>query len=187
MDSLINFLDHLVASGDLSSTWIAVCLAVAGCGVLLFYLSKSLSLLVGIVKQYPSATSTQPDQASSIKTIIQDENKYVLKVIADFSDDFGETAKAISTQDADILDSLRDVESEIQKLAYLVATIKDNQAEEIRVHSDLHKDLNVLVAEMSESTSKYNEMARQIQTIQVDIASLHGTIIGLNTQRARLK
>lgn len=178
MGDLLKFLDDLVKSGGVSGNWIAACLGIAGVGFLFYYIVKSITILVAYFK--PSSNSVSKEELASMKVALQDDNKYVLKLLSDVHDKL----KAIEQTNSQVIEINRQLENELDKVSKLSDDIRELQTDEGKATTTIQRDLSSLV---SDSKAQYTEITRQVQSLQKDLASLHGTIIGLSTQRSRLK
>jgi septal ring factor EnvC (AmiA/AmiB activator) len=178
MDQLIKFLDHIVTSGGVSGVWLSGFIAIGGLGVLFFYVAKSVTLLSSHFKQPPNGVTK--DELSAVKASLQDDNKYILKILTDFTAHL----KSIEDSNTNVIELNHRLENEMEKVTKLTDDIKDLQDEEAKTNTVLQRDLSSLV---SDSRSQYIEVTRQVQSLHVDLSALHGLIVGLNTQRSRLK
>jgi phage shock protein A len=177
MDGLLKFLEDLISAG-VPKSWIAVCMGIAGLGFMFYYMVKSITLLTSYFKQ--PTTSATKEELEKVKTTLLDDNKYILKILGDVDD----RLKSIETSNDQVIEINRQLENELEKVSKLSDDIHDLQEEELKSSSVIQRDLTILV---SDSKAQYSEITRQVQALQKDLASLHGTIIGLNTQRSRLK
>jgi hypothetical protein len=178
MEALLKFLDTLVTSGGVSGVWLAACLGIGGLGVLFFYIVKSIMLLSTYFKTPDSNVSKQDIQ--TVKNALQDDNKYVLKLLEGVLD----RLKAIEQGNDQVVEINRQLENEIIKVNALVDRINDMQDEDLKASNSIKENLSSFVID---SKAQHFEVTRQVQVLQVDLASLTGTIIGLNSQRSRLK
>jgi hypothetical protein len=186
METLVKFLGDLLNTPGVSGTWITACLGVASVGVLVFYIIKSIILLQSHTK-VPDGIAMK-DDVTSARDTLQDDNKYVLKILEGINERIKRDVyeRLISLEDANdnLLEICRQLEAEMVKVQLLAQQLKTMQDEESKTSTEILHDVNGLV---SDSRAQHSELARQVQALQVDLASLHGTLIGLNTQRSRLK
>jgi len=186
MEALVKFLSDLINTQGVSGTWISVCLGVSSIGVLVFYIIKSIMLLQSHSK-VPDGLAMKED-VNSVKVVLQDDNKYILKILEGINERIKRDVyeRLISLEDANdnLLEICRQLEAEMVKVQLLAHQLKSMQDEESKASTEILHDVNGLV---TDTRVQHSELARQVQALQVDLASLHGTLIGLNTQRTRLK
>lgn len=178
MEALLKFLENLVSSGNVSGIWLGACVGVASLGGLVFYGAKGINLLMPHFKMLQNRVSKE--DIKDIKDSARDDNKNVLKLL----DDVSSRLKVLDQSSGSVIELSKQLESEIEKVANLTNEVKFMQANEASTNLALQKDLNNL---MSDSRAQYVEISRQIQALQVDLASLHGTLLGLSSHRNRLK
>jgi hypothetical protein len=179
MEALINFFDHLVTSGGVSGLWLASCLGIAGVGALFFYVTKSIMMLSTYFKA-PATQATKAD-LDLIKDYLNENNKYLIKGL----EDGNIRMRGIEEANSNVIELSRKIENEIEKVNNLIDNLKDMQDEDLRTSTNAARDLGTLV---NDSRSRFVEVTRQVQQVQVDLASLTGTIIGMGSgQRTRLK
>lgn len=186
MEALLKFIEELVTVHGVSGTWISACLGVAALGVSIFYIIKSIMLLQGHMKQ-PADIVVKSDLVV-LKTALQDDNKYILKLLEGVHDklrrEVYERLLNIENANEQLVEISRQLESEIEKTKEISDSIKDMQDEDLKTSANILHDVDALVRD---SKIQNQEISRQVQALQVDLAALHGTLIGLNTQRTRLK
>lgn len=186
MEALVKFLSDLITTHGVSGTWITIFLGVAAVGVSVFYIIKSIILLqdhskvpVGIVSK---------DDLALVKDALQDDNKYILKILEGIGErikhDVYDRLIQLENANDNLLDIIRQLEQEMVKVQLIANQLKSMQEEELKATTEILHDVDGLV---SDTRAQNIELVRQVQALQVDLASLHGTLIGLNTQRTRLK
>lgn len=178
MEVLLKFLDDLVTSGGVSKHWLAGCLAVAAIGVLVYYMVKAVTHLNSYLKSPENSVSKE--EIENIKHTIRSENQAIFKIL----DDVRERVKSLEISGEAAMEVHRKIEVEIDKLNDLTQRIDKVQEDEAKEAAAARHDLSTVV---EDSKERYMEVTRQIQGLQKDLASLQGTIIGLSTQRSRLK
>jgi hypothetical protein len=178
MEFLLNFFDDLVTAGGVSKAWLTACLVIAAFGVFFYYAIKGVTAINSYLKSPEHTISKQ--EIESIKTAIQNENRAIFKIL----DDVRDRVKNLEVSGEQALELHRQLENEVQKIEGVVDEIKETQAEDIIASVGARRDLTALV---QDSKAQYIEVARQVQGLQKDLASLQGTIIGMGTQRTRLK
>jgi chromosome segregation ATPase len=178
MEFILQFFDDLVTSGGVSKWWLSACVGIASMGILIFYLVKTVTHLNKYLKS-PENTIAK-EEIEHIKTTIQNENSAIFKIL----DDVRERIKHLEITGENAVELNRQIENEIGKINEIAATLDRVQDEEAKQASVARHDLNTLV---TDSRAQYLEVSRQIQALQKDLASLQGTIIGMSTQRSRLK
>lgn len=186
MEALIKLLDDLVNSYGVSGTWISACLGVAGLGVLVFYMIKSIILLQSHLK--PDGDNPSKEDLSWVKAVLQEDHKHILKLLESIDErlkrDVYERLVDIDTSNEHLIEVSRRLEAEMEKVNAIAKHIKDMQEDDVRMSTSVLHDVDALVAD---TKSQGQELSRHVQALQVDLAALHGTLIGLNTQRSRLK
>jgi predicted nuclease with TOPRIM domain len=182
MESIIKFLDDLITRGVISGTWITIILGIAGLGILFYYVTKGIILLFSHYKSHSDITNTEisKEELISMKISLLEDNKYILKLL----DEVNDKLKTIESNGENAVELNKQLEGEISRVSKQIGDIEDSQEDEAKYYISIQRDLSVLVCD---SKTQYAELVRQIQAVQKDLASLHGTIIGMNTQRARLK
>lgn len=186
MEALLKFIEDMINSQGISGIWISACFGIAGLGVSIFYIIKSIMILQTQLK--PSTdTATKPDLAT-LKATLQEDNKYILKLLEGVHDrlrrEVFERLLNIENANEHLLVISRELESEIEKANTISENVKDMQDQDLKTTTAILHDVDSLVRD---SKIQHQEISRQVQALQVDLASLHGTLIGLNTQRTRLK
>lgn len=76
------------------------------------------------------------------------------------------------------------IEASINNIEVEIEALRQTRNEDRQALIPLQKDIEAFT---SDSKSQYLEITRQFQGIQRDLASLHGTILGLETTRSQLK
>lgn len=178
MDELFKFLDDLLNTSGIPKSWVIACIVVAGVGFLFYYMVKSVMLLTSFFKE-PSKSATK-DELDTVKTTLLEDNKRIFKIL----DTVDDRLKSIETGNDHVIAINKKLEDELEKVGKLSDDLHDLQEEDLQSSSNIQRDLTMLV---TDSKAQYSEITRQVQALQKDLASLHGTIIGLNTQRTRLK
>jgi len=176
-DLILQFFDDLVAGG-VSKYWIYGCLFLAGAGIFLYYFIKTTSYLATYFKKSENVISKE--EIDSFKQSLQGDNKALFQIL----DDVRDRIKNLETSGNHTIELNRQLDNELSKISVMVDTIKDSQASDFKDSTESRRDLTSLV---SDSKAQYLEITRQVQALQKDLASLHGTIIGISTQRSRLK
>lgn len=173
MDEVLKAFIELVAGN--SGGWFSrLFVIVVITGGSLFILSKLIDSLTasGLLKQ----RLTVDDVADLVKMI--DEVKRRLddldKSVKDAAADAGKEADEIN-------DRLEELGKELEDVSEVVDEIKDTAVNNL---IPIERDVTNLA---SESRMHYTELNRQIQALQKDLSAIQGTILGLGTNRARLK
>jgi hypothetical protein len=91
--------------------------------------------------------------------------------------DINELSRFIEKEFGRIEASIRDIEEQLELL-------RQTRNDDRQAIIPLQKDIELFTMD---SKSQYLEITRQVQGIQRDLASLHGTILGLETTRSQLK
>jgi hypothetical protein len=186
MESLLKFIENLVSTYGVSGGWLAACFGVVSVGVSIFYIIKGILLLQEKFKQ-PSDGASK-DDLEELKRSLQDDNKYILKLLEGVHErlkrDVFDRLVSIETSHEHLREISRQLEAEIEKVGTISDQIKDMQDEDLKTSATILHDVDALVVD---TKIQYQELQRQVNALQVDLASLHGTLIGMNTQRSRLK
>lgn len=153
--------DYLLKNGT-SKYVILAFLISAGFGITVFYLLKSINYIHTNMKgneEFIALTKTLEDIKISIKDIKIPDN-------------------------SEMLELERTIEGIVSRISSITEKIEEIQNQERALDTAARKDLQDLSDDVRVQS---REILNHIQTLQKDLASLQGTIIGMNSSRSRLK
>ncbi len=179
MEELIGkFIEEVVKANLINKILVTVLLIIAASGIAFFYLGKfGVFLYEHFKKQEESSSQKNYDD---LKNILQKDQIYLVNSLEDVK----EKLKLIEDKSEQGINLGKDIEHGVDKLTRVVDFINNSQIDLEKAAQLLEKDVNSLAGDSKE---QYAEISRHVQSLQKDLAALHGTIIGLNTQRPRLK
>jgi SMC interacting uncharacterized protein involved in chromosome segregation len=178
MEAIIKIIEELVNSGKVNGFFLTAMFAMAGVGVAVFYVGK---FIFYVQNHFNNKEETQSKELTDeLKATLQKDHQYLLKLLEDIDD----RLKTIEAKGEHGLALGKELENELSRLKDLMEDVKTVQTANDKAIDGVERDIDSLV---TDSKEQYAEITRQVQSLQKDLASLHGTIIGLNTQRSRLK
>lgn len=161
MELFVGIFDYLLKNGT-SKYVILAFLISAGFGITVFYLLKSINYIHTNMKgneEFIALTKTLEDIKISIKDIKIPDN-------------------------SEMLELERTIEGIVSRISSITEKIEEIQNQERALDTAARKDLQDLSDDVRVQS---REILNHIQTLQKDLASLQGTIIGMNSSRSRLK
>lgn len=173
-----NFIGEIVKTGLINKIFVTVLLTIAASGIAFFYLGKLGIFLYEYFKKEEESNSQKA--FDELRNILQKDQIYLVNSLEDVK----EKLRLIEDKSEQGINLGKDIEHGVDKLTRVVDFINNSQIDLEKAAQLLEKDINGLT---SDSKEQYAEISRHVQSLQKDLASLHGTIIGLNTQRPRLK
>lgn len=174
MEAIIKFIDDLVIYGKVNGLFLTIAIGLVSSAVASYYIGR---LVMYIQNHFAKKES---EAYKEITEVLQKDHSYLLSLL----DDIKDRLKTIETKGEQGLALGKELENEIEKLSDEMDNLKVDQTDSTKAVNNLEKDISILV---TDSKEQYAEITRQVQSLQKDLAALHGTIIGLNTQRSKLK
>lgn len=181
MKDFFDAIVSLVSSGSLSGTIVTILLSAVIFVGFLWGLTKVIGALSKVMF-VDRVTRGDIQQLKSDLTKLHDNTADLVQKLYDKTEHIYTTTNNISTYSKEnLINELTRISEGVEELK---VARRDDIYDMMTTVNSLQKDLEQLINNVRDGKS---DMDRDISKLQTDLASLHGTIIGLSTNRNRLR
>lgn len=176
MDTLIKYFLDLATHGGI----IGILFTVLGTVFLVTWVGIKIYMFIKDLVASHNVDKLTKTDIKNLQDHIDAETQRLSDAVSDLD---GELTTLKSTGDAIIRYETK-ISDDLARMMKVLDDIVDGHAEDVKSFISLQKDIGLLTNDFK---THQVEISRQFQEIQKDIASLNGTLIGMTTNRQRLK